>query len=100
MSITTRKGRVVYERKKHEFNMKDVIRIGKKVDLIFFKIHPDEARIFFERLAECASELEGISAESIDFGGGAFGGGGASRTFSAKIAGLPAFAGICFIIEE
>ncbi len=73
MKNCTREGRVVYNRKKHLWNFRDVLRVirnyGKSV-IFEVSVESFEAMIF-------AIETQGV----IDFGGGTFAGGGTSRIF-------------------
>ena len=103
----TNKGRVVYERKKHEFTMRDIERIWKKVSKT--RKSPDENREFFDDLMSLLIEMVRFLGENpniavsvsvllsvamvidnlVDFCKGniedriesGFGGAGASRTF-------------------
>lgn len=76
----TCRGRVVYNRKKHIWNIKDVIRIIKKGGASLVKIPVSQDRLM--------TIIRAISTDpnvnSVEFGGGSSGGGGASGDFSLE----------------
>jgi len=97
---STCKGRVVYNRKKHRWTLKDLFRVSKSLALNIFTVHvPDGKAIEFrEKIQQCVlTNLEEYNLPS-EFGGGGFGGAGATREYFVK---EDEFAnGVLFIIEE
>lgn len=75
----TQKGKVVYERAKHDFTLRDVLRIGHKVGAEIFEIKEE---LFQEVLEQILLGTEVDTA--FRFGSGAFGGGGATRAFGSE----------------
>lgn len=74
----TNMGRVVYERPVHFFSKKDVARIAEKMSLDSISI-PGSS---WDDLVETLESFYGrATGTTVDFGGGTFGGGGASRDF-------------------
>lgn len=74
----TNKGKVVYERKPHAWNTKDVIRVARSSDIVFFNI----PKIDWETLQEeFETWITDRSADFEGFGGGVFSGGGATRNW-------------------
>lgn len=78
--VRTCKGRVVYNRKLHPFSIKDAVRVGKKIPklvVLSFDVEDIEILQWIAR---------GAPADDLppQFGGGEFGGGGASRGYSAE----------------
>ena len=68
--MTTQKGRVVYDRKPKFFRLKDLLRIGSKINLRFWLIPGKEWLGFLSRTTEFrVNELEYEPAES---GSGSF----------------------------
>ncbi len=74
----TNKGRVVYDRKPHAWNVKDVIRIARQSDIVFFNIPLQDWQTFSTNYQLWFQER---SAEFRGFGGGIFAGGGATRSW-------------------
>lgn len=82
----TTKGRVVYDRKKHPFTIRDVVRIGKTIGAQIFKITPQAAGSLYrdvEVLLQTSEQSEIVLQDTILFGGGGFGGAGATREFDS-----------------
>jgi len=73
----TQSGRVVYNRKKHLWTTKDLMRIGKSFGATFFYI---SERSWEGVIADVQEVLFAKPTEDFDFGGGEFGGGGATRS--------------------
>ncbi len=96
---TTRKGRVVYDRKKHLFDLRDLERLSKKFAFSIFTIPRENAEAFFSFVLAGIPEAFEAAGGSISFGGGTFGGAGASRTWET-IPDVSSLQGIMFIIEE
>ncbi len=74
----TNKGRVVYDRPPHAWSFKDVVRIARQSDIVFFNIPLLDWESFTKSFEEFFLEE---AAEFTGFGGGAFSGGGATRHF-------------------
>jgi len=75
----TQTGRVVYNRKKHLWTTKDLIRIGESAGSTIFYI---SERSWEGVIADVQEVLYEGDAETVDFGGGEFGGGGATRAIT------------------
>lgn len=77
----TQKGRVVYDRPKHLFNVRDVLRIGRKIG----------SYVFLYSGGSFVSLLQGFQDAAVggsgtpDFGEGTFGGGGTTRPFGKNV---------------
>lgn len=79
----TCKGRVVYDRKKHAFTFRDAARIGKRTGLRVFEVSQDRAGEVFAAIDEVLQRKENeYEFSEINFGGGQFGGSGATRSWS------------------
>lgn len=79
--ITTKKGRVVYDRKPHVWKLSDLARIAKKIQPRTFNTSVydwDWGTLVSALLVTARDNPE------FNFGGGSFGGGGATRDFSRE----------------
>ena len=93
----TQTGRVVYDRQKHFWKPRDIIRMGKKLSIPIFGIPSWN----WDTLAKKVSELFYAEDTSIiNFGGGEFGGGGASRTYQEGTEKVPDKVARMIIIVE
>lgn len=90
--IKTREGRVVYDRKKHRWNISDFQRIRKTLSIPLYIIPANNLGALETALQEDISQgMPGFS-----FGGGESGGAGASGEFSES----EEYARIIVIMEE
>lgn len=95
----TSKGRVVYDRKKHSFSFRDLLRIGQRLGAPIFRITPTGDRdIFGDVITLLADDTTGTISPATygEFGGGTFGGSGATR----EVGELLTVGRIVIIIEE
>lgn len=100
---TTQKGKIIYRREKHPFGSKDLLRIIKKIGFpddaheIFFmlvgaiatteflrNVPNDVVRASADALQEALRTFVASSADFEGYGGGEFGGAGASGTFRLR----------------
>jgi len=87
-TVKTTRGRVVYDRKKHEFKLEDILRIMKKKNAELATISVMAAD--WEETISCITTIPrgGSGTEpnipGFDFAGGAFGGAGGSREFDVS----------------
>lgn len=96
--MKTVKGRVVYNRKPHYFNRKDLVRINSRAGIEIWEIPLLNAEVFFERLkAEfqaVAAELRGDAQSAIETIGDTF----IPSTSRKRPEGNPQ--GLLFVVEE
>lgn len=78
---TTRKGRVVYNRKKHIYGISDFHRMSKKLSISKATVSAE----VFDDWISCIRSLDPVAVIPSGFGGGHFGGAGASGTFADGI---------------
>lgn len=90
--ITTKKGRVVYDRRRNPFSVSDVQRISKKLPIQQYEATTDRFNQILEVVR--SGELPGFALE-VHGGSGSFGGAGATRSFSGSEIGR-----IVLIMEE
>lgn len=79
----TTRGRVVYDRKKNLFKLRDFLRIGKKVGSYTVVVTPNLYSRILKDIIDSGKAVEGSvqTLPEFEFGGGSFGGAGASREF-------------------
>ena len=82
----TQAGRVVYARRKHDFSWKDALRVSRAVciaqvldPLSWSPSKKATAEMLIERVELTLEFQSGYEDEFTGFGGGEFGGGGATR---------------------
>lgn len=73
----TSKGRVVYDRPKHLFGLYDLLRIGEKTGSFIFQLSTEDFEATLVGLLDTVETEESFER----FGGGKFGGAGATRSF-------------------
>lgn len=86
----TTRGRVVYDRKFHAFNQRDLLRIARKIDSKIVSIYGISSGDILAKIAEYVATVGSASfvyGTSDDFSGGSFGGAGASRGFNKASTG-------------
>lgn len=93
----TEKGRVVYNRKKHLWTTKDLIRIGENLGATFFRISGRSWKGVIQNVSET---LDRSYASDFTFGLGEFGGGGATRYFGEERVAEKSGLGRVIIIVE
>lgn len=86
----TSRGHIIYKRKKNNFARSDLLRIARSLEIPQYLLSTET----FDLIATMVAS-RGYPAGTIEFGGGEFGGGGATRSFSE-----PKQARITIIIEE
>ena len=74
----TQKGRVVHDRKIHLFTKRDLIRIGSQTATLILRAPFEEYNAIHQLLVDFVEVSPGVV-----FGGGEFGGGGATRDFGS-----------------
>lgn len=89
----TKTGRICYDEKKNLFRRSDVLRIYRQIGERYYKVSPGRIDSIIRRL-EAAIEAGATGL----FGGGSFGGAGATRAFTAQDAVVQPR--IILIIEE
>lgn len=75
--IKTKKGRVVYDRQRNPFSVSDFLRISKKLSVERYKAGSES----FDEILQIVRGSNPVGPSGIIFGGGSFGGAGASRSF-------------------
>lgn len=84
-TVKTTKGRVVYDRKKHEFSIADILRIMKKknAELGIISVNKDAWSVMLDCILKIPAEGSGTDPiiPNFEFSGGTSGGGGASGEF-------------------
>ena len=81
----TQEGRVVYDRRKHLFRTKDIIRIGEKLNATIFYISD---KSWSGVINDVEDLLYKDRNSDFTFGDGEFGGGGTMRPFDSGAKGF------------
>ena len=80
----TQKGRIIYDRKIHPFTIRDLVRIGRQTPAFVVLAAPESYNTLMNVLEDF---IVAVEDPGISYGGGEFGGGGATREFGSH--GLP-----------
>ena len=88
-TVKTTRGRVVYDRKKHEFGLDDILRIMKKKnsELGIISVLAENWNDTVDCIIQTPGKESGTDSNipTVEFGAGEFGGAGGSRSFDSSV---------------